>query len=195
MKKQLEVTAQTRQNLIDAFWSIYCKKRIEKISVREIALKSGYNRGTFYEYFRDVHDVLEQLENALIPGLEEFPPMNKPSKDAALPLDMFIRMYQEHSKYFVVLLGDDGDPSFQRKIKDAVRPLMKMAAGINDYPDGDELDYILEFMLSAMIGILNHWFRQPETIPVEKLIALMYDLMQNGVMKRLAMPDKTQALS
>lgn len=192
MKKQLEVTAQTRQNLIDAFWSIYCEKRIEKISVKEITLRAGYNRGTFYEYFTDVYDVLEQIENAMIPDLDELPPVHRPTKEVGLPLDMFIRMYRQHSKYYGVLLGDNGDPSFQRRIKNAIRPLLKMSAGISGFPDDGELDYILEYTLSAMIGILSYWFRQPASIPAEKLIALMYDLMQNGVTEKLYHMEKIQ---
>jgi AcrR family transcriptional regulator len=61
MNRQPEITAQTRQNLIDAFWSLYCEKRIEKITVKEITIKAGYNRGTFYEYFVDVYDVFETI--------------------------------------------------------------------------------------------------------------------------------------
>ena len=58
MKKQPQITAQTKQNLIEAFWSLYCEQRIEKITVKDITNKAGYNRGTFYEYFTDVYAVL-----------------------------------------------------------------------------------------------------------------------------------------
>lgn len=195
MKKQLEVTAQTRQNLIDAFWSIYCDKRIEKISVKEITARAGYNRGTFYEYFTDVYAVLEQIENAMIPDLDELPPVHSPTKEARLPLDMFIRMYRQNSKYYGVLLGDNGDPSFQRRIKNAVRPVIRQAANRSGQPDSEELEFILEYALSAMIGILSYWFGQPASMPVEKLIDLMYDLMQNGVMKKLSFPEKANMRS
>ena len=70
MKKREEITAQTKQNIMDAFWSLYCEKRIEKITVRDITNEAGYNRGTFYEYFSDVYNVLEQIENTLIPSLD-----------------------------------------------------------------------------------------------------------------------------
>ena len=49
-----------------------------------------------------------------------------------------------------------------------------------------ELDYILEFTLSAMIGIMSYWFLQKKQLSAEKLITLIYELMQNGVMARLA---------
>jgi len=47
MNKQPMVTAQTKQNLIDAFWSLYCEKRIEKITIKEIAQRAGYNEEPF----------------------------------------------------------------------------------------------------------------------------------------------------
>ncbi|QNO15346.1 TetR/AcrR family transcriptional regulator [Alkalicella caledoniensis] len=73
MNKRTEITAQTKQNLMDAFWNLYCEKRIEKITVKEITNKAGYNRGTFYEYFTDVYNVLDEIENSLIPSLDELP--------------------------------------------------------------------------------------------------------------------------
>ncbi|WP_277408818.1 TetR/AcrR family transcriptional regulator [Lacrimispora xylanisolvens] len=71
MIKQPEITMQTRKNLADAFWQIYCEKRIEKITVKEITTKAGYNRSTFYEYYTDVYDVLEQIEASVLPDIEK----------------------------------------------------------------------------------------------------------------------------
>ena len=53
----------TRQALMDAFWTLYKKKRIEKITVKNITDAAGYNRSTFYQYFLDVYDILAQLED------------------------------------------------------------------------------------------------------------------------------------
>lgn len=184
MKKQPEVTAQTRQNLIDAFWSLYCEKRIEKITVKEITNKAGYNRGTFYEYFTDVYDVLEQIEKSLIPTLEELPPINIKNENMGMPLNMFMKLYEENSKYYSVLLGDNGDPSFASKLKNATKPTLKQTF-CNNNIDPVEFDFVLEYILSSMIGIMSYWFRQNKVLPAEKLIALMGELTQNGVQKYL----------
>lgn len=192
MKKQPELKTQTKQNLIDAFWSIYCEKRIEKITVKEITQKAGYNRGTFYEYFIDVYDVLEQIEESLIPALNEMPPMILPEQHMGMPLDAFLKLYELNSKYYSVLLGDNGDPAFAGKLKNSTKPLLKSALA-EDYDEDDmELDYIIEFTLSAMIGIMSYWFLQKKVLPAEELIKLIYELMQNGVMTRLAQ-KKTEA--
>lgn len=185
MNKQPEVTAQTRQNLIDAFWSLYCEKRIEKITVKEITNKAGYNRGTFYEYFTDVYDVLLQIEESLIPALDELPPITMPNQNMGMPIDMFMILYEQNSKYYSVLLGDNGDPAFASKLKNSTKPTLKQAFSENQDLTPIELDFILEYILSAMIGIMSYWFRQDKVLPAEELIELMYDLMENGVMNRL----------
>lgn len=186
MKKQPEITAQTKQNLIDAFWSLYCKKRIENITVKEITQKSGYNRGTFYEYFKDVYDVLEQIEDSIIPSLDELPPITLPNQSLGMPLNMFLELYEKNSKYYSVLLGDYGDPAFASKLKHYTKPVIQQGLIGNLQLDPVELDFTLEYVLSAMIGIMSYWFRQDKILPAEDLVALIHDLTQNGIMQRLA---------
>jgi AcrR family transcriptional regulator len=186
MNKQPEVTAQTKQNLIDAFWALYCEKRIEKITVKEITQKAGYNRGTFYEYFTDIYAVLDQIEESLIPTLDELPQITMVDESIGMPIDMFMKLYEQNSKYYSVLLGDNGDPAFASKLKNSTKPILKQAFSEKHGLNPIEFDFILEYVLSAMIGIMYYWFRQDKVLTAEDLIALMRDLMENGVMKRLS---------
>lgn len=185
MSKRIEITAQTKQNLIDAFWSLYCEKRIGKIAVKEITDKAGYNRGTFYEYFTDVYDVLEQIENSLIPTLNELPPVLTPSGSLGMPLETFFDLYQQNNKYYSVLLGESGDPTFASKLKNSVKPIIMQI--FDDKPNADrkELEYILEYTLSAMIAIMSYWFKQPDPLTNEQLHDLIRRLMEQGAMKQL----------
>jgi AcrR family transcriptional regulator len=181
-------TEQTRQDLVDAFWSLYCRKSIEKISVKEVAAKAGYNRGTFYEYFTDVYGLLEQLELSLLPSSpEELPPRSVAGeKGTEQPLELFIKMYERNQKYFVVLLGEHGDPAFQGRIKRHMRPLLRSVLAAERGTDTFEIDIIIEFVLSAMIGVLGYWFSCKQKPPSESVISLVYDLMGNGVFKKTA---------
>jgi len=185
MRKQPQITAQTKQNLIEAFWSLYREQRIEKITVKDITTKAGYNRGTFYEYFTDVYAVLEDIENSLIPKLEELPPVSIQSKSLGMPLDSFLELYKQNNQYYSVLLGDKGDPAFASKLKNAIKPnLMNMFAdkqGVNLI----ELDYIIEYTLSSMIGIMSYWFNQAEPLLDTELFELINRLMEHGVIKQL----------
>lgn len=187
MSKRVEIKAQTKQNIIDSFWSLYCEKRIEKITVKDITNKAGYNRGTFYEYFSDVYDVLEDIENSLIPTLTELPPVLIPTGTLGMPLDAFFELYEQSSKYYSVLLGEKGDPAFASKLKNSIKPMIMQELTDNHYVYKKELDYILEYTLSAMIGIMSYWFRQTDTYAYDELHGLINRLMEQGVIKQLSL--------
>lgn len=188
MAKYKEISTQTRQNLIDAFWELYCEKRIEKITVREITTKAGYNRSTFYEYFNDVYDVLEQIEESLLPNIEDMPPLLPTMGNESVPIDSFIKLYSSSSKYYTVLLGYNGDPAFAGKIKNGIKA--KLLEQLETSESNMEIDYTLEYMLSAMIGILTYWFKNNENISKEDLVKLMYELMNSEGINKLVMKLK-----
>jgi len=172
---------------MEAFWEFYRQKRIDRITVKEITTKAGYNRSTFYAYFTDVDDVLNQIEDSLLPGPEDLPPLTLDGiSTTPLPIDAFVRMYEKHEKYYRVLFGDYGDPSFQSRMKNAVKSMLKKRLGTQVETDSIELDITLEFMLSAMIGVLGYWFRLENPPESDELLRLMYELMHHGVMHRLA---------
>lgn len=180
MNKQPKITAQTRQNLIDAFWEIYTVKRIEKITVKEITAKAGYNRGTFYEYFTDVYHLLDELENSLIPTIDELPAYTTSAGDSlGLPLENFLQLYEHHSKYYSVLLGANGDPAFSSKLKQQIKASL-VEHFREKAQDPLELDYTLEYVLSAMVGIMSYWFNQQQNISKERLMDLIRNLSKNG---------------
>lgn len=185
MTKNSAVKTQTRQNLIDAFWDIYCGKRIEKITIKEITVRAGYNRSTFYEYFTDVYDVLEQMEEGLISQLQELPVQQLSSTDHHFPFEALVSVYAEHSKYLAVLLGDHGDPVFQTKIKGSMKPMLKETLIMQGAKDNYELDYTLEYALSAMIGVLSYWFNHDKAPSIEQLMELLEGLSSDGVMRKL----------
>jgi hypothetical protein len=157
MKKQPELTAQTKQNLMEAFWQLYCKEGIEKVSVKEITVIAGYNRSTFYEYFTDVYDVLEQIENSLLPSPQDLPPLKLDNSSATpLPIDTVINIYEKNRKYFVVLLGENGDPSFQSKLKRSVKDMLKNKLATEGIGDNFELDFTLEYIPDFLLKNIHH---------------------------------------
>jgi AcrR family transcriptional regulator len=188
VKKQPEITARTRENLMEAFWEFYRVKRIDKITVKEITTKAGYNRSTFYAYFSDVDDVLKQIEDSLLPKPADFPPLTLHGIPTnPLPIDAFIRVYEKHKKYYRVLFGDSGDPSFQSKLKNSVKLVIKQRLDSQKMADSTDLDITVEFMLSAMIGVLGYWFRLENPPESDELLKVIYELMHHGVMHKLAL--------
>jgi Transcriptional regulator len=181
MKHNPEITAQTRKNLMDAFWNLYSKEGINKTSVRQIVSKAGYNRSTFYEYFTDVYDVLEQIEVSILPDIEKHQDIMM-GTDVHLPLKHLTEVYSRNKKYFVVLLGKNGDPAFYEKIKNVYKALIRphlQSPGADDFM----LECTLEYAISAFLGVMTYCFARKENPDIERMLQLLWSLMNNGVMK------------
>lgn len=106
----------TKNNLIEAFWSIYKVKPLPKITVKEITDKAGYNRGTFYTYFSDINEIQALLKEQLIPTkdilLSPLMQLDKTSNNVFDTLDRTNEYIKEHSEKIAVLIGPEGDPAF-----------------------------------------------------------------------------------
>jgi hypothetical protein len=193
MKKQPELTAQTKENLMEAFWQIFCTKRIEKVTVKEITVKAGYNRSTFYQYFTDVYDVLEQIENSVLPNHQDMIPHNPTNISAtSLPIDALTNMYEKNKKYYIVLFGENGDPFFQSKFKKYLKETVKEHLAAQNIACDFEMDFALEYTLSGMIGALTYWFRLKPPPSSDKLFELLGELMHYGLMQRFTSAGNTK---
>lgn len=191
MKKKPEITAQTRENLINAFWELYQEKKIEKITIKQLTERAGYNRSTFYEYFVDVYDVLDQLENSLleyicataVKNIEKG--LNADFTDFA---EEVAKLYETKGQYFSVLLSENGDPHFVTKWKKVMRPALYQVFQVSS--SDVYVEYIIEFTLSAMIAVIALWFKNNQCNPSEELFQVIYSMLTKGIIPEMEKHSK-----
>ena len=183
MKKQPELTAQTKENLTLAFWSLYRQQKIEQISIKDITAKAGYNRSTFYEYFVDIYDVLNQLEDTLLEYMKE-QVLN--SLENGLSDDIIQKLanaFEVKGDYLSILLSENGDPYFAQKLKAIMRPALINAFGL---PEKDlHTAYFFEFGMSAIIGTLTHWYNHKQEIPSKDMVRLIRTMSATGILPEI----------
>ncbi|GAC42542.1 TetR/AcrR family transcriptional regulator [Paenibacillus popilliae] len=178
MKKKPEITALTRERLMNSFWKLYCKKQINKISIKEITDNAGYYRSTFYEYFTDIYDVLNQLETELILYLKENVYNSLGTNLSEDIIKSLANIYESKGEYLSVLLGENGDPTFNQKLKDIFRNMLFENFGL------DETDihaqFIFEFAISAILSSIKHWYDNGKQIPAKEMVVLLRSTLMNG---------------
>jgi AcrR family transcriptional regulator len=179
VKKQPEITAQTRENLMEAFLSLYCQKEIEHISIKEITDKAGYHRSTFYEYFVDIYDLLNQLEAALLANIREKVTKSLDVDQNDDILQTLATLYESKGKYLSVLLGENGDPYFSKKLKAVMHPVLIKTFGLTE--SDIHTTYIFEFGISAILATITHWYQNNKNLPSKDLVFLIRSMLVNGV--------------
>ena len=169
----------TKSDIMQAFWELYCEKRITKITIKDIVTKAGYNRSTFYAYFKDIYDVLEQFEEYLLMDIQDIVTKRKIFEDSNNVLDLISMIYSEKGMYIDVLLGEKGDPLFTTKMKDIMRPSISNL--MKTQTDGCYTNYLIEWTLSGMIAIISMWYSNGQKESLEEISEMIYKVMSKSM--------------
>ena len=180
MKKQPDVTAATKQTFIDAFCILNKVKPIEKITIKELTDKAGYNRSTFYKYFRDVYDLLTFIEDEIIVHIKNIIIANINDWNFGEEFFLeFTKVHEEKAKYFDVLLGNPNGLRFVERLK-----IELTSVYINEFHlsnDDIKTTYILEFYLSAVIFTMRRWLINKRDIPSGELAKLIRNMLTEAI--------------
>jgi AcrR family transcriptional regulator len=186
MKKQPEVTERTQQRFMNAFCDLYSQKPIEKISIQEISRKSGYNRSTFYQYFADIYELLDAVEDSILNEVQiglsdKLKPANG-IRDALHCMES-----EEHFLALKALLGVYGSGHFLERLKNEI-PFDKLNVTCNS---NDSLSpYIVEFYISTSLSLFRLWLQRGKDLSSEELFTLMDNLYKSGAIPYISKWDK-----
>ena len=186
----------TREKLIESFWSLYSQKSLEHISIKEITIKAGYHRGTFYEYFFDIHDLLDKQEEELLNYIKEKGLCNPGEEYDEDFVPRLADVYESKGKYLSILLGENGDPDFILRLKAMMNSALGQSYGLSE--SEIHTSYIMEFVLSGTISTIGHWYKTGKNLSSQELVYLIRSMLVEGVepivQKHLTHPDLSAAI-
>lgn len=180
MTPRKETVGMTRRRIMDSFWELFNSYELKNITVSRIAKQARINRGTFYQHFRDIYDLLEQMEQELIHHLKE---------DVALLLKQGVpedleafskickKTFLKYSKKICIFFRND--PNFGEKVKKEIAPVLESTALLSE--DFPYKNYVMTFSVYSTLNMINYWYENPENISPEELIYLSQTLILKGV--------------
>lgn len=159
----------TKKKLTDTLLVLLKNKKIRNITVLELCKEANINRTTFYKYYKDVDDLLLQIEESLLEELKEYI-INIKRNYLISYTSKIIETVSEHKDIYARLLSENGDHTFLRRIlgmvynqsMDEWEHLLKKATR-------NDLEKIYNFIVDGTIGIVEEWIRndcqeEPNTV-------------------------------
>lgn len=184
-------TLQTKRSFMDAFIELNRSRMIDKISIKELCNRVWFNRGTFYLHFHDIYDLREQIENELLRDMKDIfcelgdiGTQTIKTDKAKKVFNKMLEYVKAHHLYFEALTGSTGDISFIDKMKENIKLMLhdNLLLGVNEKQiEKDRYEFILEYGLSANMGIITYWIKNGMKMPINELVALFNELMYNGL--------------
>lgn len=173
----------TKEAIQKEFIQIYLKKEYKHITVKEVCANTPVARTTFYYYYQNIDEIINEIEDNLIGGILQIA-SNVSSGDVqnmdfsvflTQTLDYIKDNWQELEAFLVV----QPNMRFIIKWKEAIKKHFSLR-----FPEKNTMpnyELISETIASGVIGAYSYWLKNPEKVDVEKLKQIVVSMLDNTI--------------
>lgn len=175
----------TKARLRQAMTQLMLEKDLSSITVRELTDLADVNRGTFYAHYKDIYDMIDQVENEIFSELEDLLDLHTSEivqRDIAAVLQEVFRFVGRNQNLCrVFLTRQSADRFFQRLNQLIYRKCLDEWKELYHTADREAPRYVLEFVVSGTVGLIRAWATNGFPEPPEDVAELANRLILYGV--------------
>ncbi len=162
-KKKINVNdrrvKKTNKALRETLIALLEKKPLNEITVKELAEAADINRSTFYFYYEDIYDMVDQLQNEIYDVFVETVVKPKNSMTSLEEyfeyIERFFNFCKDNTAQCEFVLNNDINNKLIDRIKAVVRE--NVPDSVKAYPLPSPLYYLTTFAISAITGVVVQW--------------------------------------
>ena len=175
------------RSIQETFLKLYEKQEIHTITVKALCAELGIARTSFYNYYSDIYEVLESIEDEIIFELkymnrnfyrQNFLDCKKEDFSFFNPTLQYIR---DHAFWFRVLMNKSQSGQFVYKWK----KIIKEDFSDKYHEDGIVLEneeMVLEMISSGCMGVYTYWVNNLNAVSMQTVIEeALYYLCQHFI--------------
>lgn len=175
----------TRAILVHTLTTLLEEKSIKDITVKELCELADINRGTFYLHYRDIYDMIEQLENDMMNRFEIMLTVHDPQEIDRSPFTLLYDIFQfidKNSDLCKALLSPNGDISFLMKIKELFRHKC-LDTWILVYHSDHlvQFEYSYNFIVAGCVGLIESWLVSDKKESPSEMAELANNIITAGI--------------
>ncbi len=164
-------------------------KSINQITVKDLAGAIDMNRGTFYNHYTDIYDLLETVEDNLIDNLRKITNQINSSgikkieeKHKLTQITKALEYIKSNEQIFKILLSEKGNILFLEKIKKVFREkfLCDMIIMSSEH-SSQYYESIILFFISGAIGLIQEWLETERKITPVELAIIIENIIVKGI--------------
>lgn len=192
-EKQDRRIVRTKKEIKQAFISLLEEKSFDSITVRDLTERANINRGTFYLHYLDKFDLLEKCEKEVFSRIltifnaaAVIDILQGENMTTRLPFFVHIFEYlQEEAAFMKVILGPNGDPSFQEKVRQVFIKNMEdnILTEFNSNSLEVPIDLFTTYVSSAHLGVIQYWLNTGMKQSPKEITEILFNILMNGPVK------------
>lgn len=162
MEKKIDRRTKYTLNIIkETTLKLMEEKEISKITVTEICELADINRATFYKYYEDIYNLVEEIETELYTNIKNKIDLIENKETISPFVTSIIEVIYTNQHACKVLFGKYGNKEFIRKIVYLayIKSATEWEIELKKY-SSDEINYIFLFFAHGSIGIIENWISE-----------------------------------
>ena len=174
----------TKKTIKDTFLNLLKEKEISKITVSEICKLSDINRATFYRYYLDVYDLLEQIEQDFMLELADATEKEKKTSVSIFTYDI-LEVFSNNKELVKLIFNSKNSISSVDNILEIAydKCLQKWKKDLKDNITIEEIEFACVFMFNGALGIVNYWIKNNFEQDIEMIAKKVEELCYFGTNK------------
>lgn len=187
MKTEYKNVSRSKRLIKEAVSKLLLEKDISKIRITEVTTLADINRGTFYAHYRDIYDVVEQMQNEFVEvlcnSIHNYPPLSLLKNP--LPFIIEVADYiRENMEFYQTLIQRNGSSQIFKKMNFIfIERLFRENPYIPEGTDAKELKLCLSYIMAGCMGVLESWFNNEISYTFDELVLLLNDFVSRNLSK------------
>ncbi|MEE8825297.1 bacterial regulatory protein, tetR family [Lentilactobacillus sunkii] len=180
----------TKKHFKLALLDLLKSKSFNDITIKDITETAEYDRSSFYRYFDDKYQLLENIEDDLISGIEKkYQKVFKTNESIVFDtqtMASLLSMFDNPSVLSTInlLLGNNGDRSFEPKLNRMFAKIFYSRSQTT--PNiSEKNDLIGQYLAGLFIQTVRYKSSPHPTISTEQLAVILNDIYFNGFVASL----------
>lgn len=171
----------TKKGIRATFLELLEQKPLSRITVKNLVEACGINRNTFYYYYRDLYDLIDDIFNSEADKVLFQNPIHGHWQDGCLQSMHYLMAHQMiiHNVFNSIEL--EAIKAYMLKFtRKLLRTFCESIDKNKDVPDSDK-EFIARFYSHAFVGTFLDWIRGGMSQPPEEVIGIMVRMLNGSI--------------
>lgn len=176
--------AKTKKAIYRAFAELLSEKNVNDITIKDIADRADINRKTFYNYYDGIYDLIGEIENTIIDNFEKVirkHNVNDILRNPNLMYEELTSIINSDPDFYQHLISIESNSNLVKKLVLSLKTRAKEVISEYTVLDESTLDIVLDFVVSGMFTVFQHWFNSSKERPLDDLARIVANLSYNGI--------------
>ena len=174
----------TKRAIRNAFAKLLSEKPVNDITIRDITDLAEINRKTFYNYYKGIYELIDEIENGVVEQFEallnekDFRESMEDPYDVLFKLTGVLHSDPEFYSHFFTI---GANSNLILKIVSMLKEKTKAALFSQIENSPEEIDLALEYVFSGMFAVFRNWFSSGQRQSVEEISQTISTICFQGI--------------